>query len=91
VGHLGLIGWVVFGAIAGWVASIIAGNNERQGCLGNIIVGVAGAFLGGLIMQLATGAGITFGWDWRSMLVAVLGAVVLLLITGASRRGRRRR
>jgi uncharacterized membrane protein YeaQ/YmgE (transglycosylase-associated protein family) len=39
----GIISWIVFGALAGWVASMIAGDNARQGWLGNIIVGIIGA------------------------------------------------
>ena len=86
---MGLIAWIVFGALAGWVASIIAGTSRRQGCLVDIIVGVAGAFLGGLIMELATGHGIGFGFNLSSFIVAVVGAIILLVITGASRRRRR--
>jgi uncharacterized membrane protein YeaQ/YmgE (transglycosylase-associated protein family) len=64
----------------GWVASIIAGTNERQGCLMNIIIGVAGAFVGGLLSSLLFSSSVTFGWDIQSFAVAVLGAVLLLLI-----------
>ncbi len=86
---MGLVAWVVFGALAGWVASIIAGTNRRQGCLFDVIVGVVGAFIGGLIMELATGRGISFGFNPTSFVVAVVGAIILLVITGATRRGRR--
>ena len=48
----GIISWIVFGALAGWVASMIAGDDARQGWLGNIIVGIIGAFIGGLIFSL---------------------------------------
>lgn len=88
---MSVLSWVLFGALAGWVASILAGTNQRQGCLMNIVVGVAGAILGGFIMKLATGTPMSFGWDWGSFVVAVVGAVVLLAVTGASRRSRRRR
>ena len=86
---MGIISWIVFGALAGWVASIIAGISRRQGCLTNIVVGVVGAFIGGIIMQFVTGSGFEFGFDPRSFMVAVLGAIVLLVITGMSRRKRR--
>jgi uncharacterized membrane protein YeaQ/YmgE (transglycosylase-associated protein family) len=85
---MGLLTWLIFGALAGWVASLIMGTNQRQGCIMNIIVGVAGAFVGGFIMQLATGRGIAVGFDLGSFLIAVVGAIVLLAIFGATRRGR---
>jgi uncharacterized membrane protein YeaQ/YmgE (transglycosylase-associated protein family) len=85
------LSWIVFGALAGWVASLLAGTNERQGCLMNILVGVAGALVGGFVMELSTGEGFSFGWTWRSFLVAVLGAVLLLAVTGVAGLGRRRR
>jgi uncharacterized membrane protein YeaQ/YmgE (transglycosylase-associated protein family) len=83
---MGILGWIIFGALAGWVASMLAGTNERQGCIMNIIVGVIGAFLGGFLVELLTGTGISFGWDWRSFIVAVLGSILLLFITGAMRK-----
>ena len=85
---MGIIAWIVFGAIAGWVASLIAGTSRRQGCVTDIIVGVIGAFLGGLIMDLASGRRISFGFNLSSFLVAVVGAIILLVITGATRRRR---
>ena len=59
----GIISWIVFGALAGWVASMIAGDNARQGWLGNIIVGIIGAFIGGLIFSLFGGGTFTLGWS----------------------------
>ena len=83
---MGLLSWVVFGALAGWVASIIVGTNSRQGCLTNIIVGVAGAFVGGLLSDILFGQDVMFTWSWRSFGVAVLGAVILLVIFTRRRR-----
>jgi uncharacterized membrane protein YeaQ/YmgE (transglycosylase-associated protein family) len=77
---MGLVSWIIFGALAGWVASLIVGNSSRQGCLMNIIVGVVGAFVGGLIAQWVFNQSIVFDWSWRSFGIAVLGAVVLLVI-----------
>jgi len=87
---MGILSWILFGALAGWVASILAGTNQRQGCLMNVVVGVAGAILGGFVMELVTRSPVSIGWDWRSFVVAVVGAVLLLTITGASKRNRRR-
>ena len=82
---MGILVWIVFGALAGGVAGMIAGS-KRAGCLYNIIIGVVGAFVGGLIMQFITGESFNFIFDWRSFLVAVVGAIVLLAVTGATKR-----
>ena len=86
---MGIIAWLIFGALAGWVASMIAGTNERMGCLLNIIVGIAGAFIGGFVYSLLTGTEFIARFDITSFLVAVAGAVLLLfLLTGLRGRGR---
>lgn len=76
---LGIIGWIVLGGLAGWIASMIAGNNARQGLVGNIIVGIIGAFIGGFVVGLFGGQGVT-GFNIGSFLTALLGAVILLFI-----------
>ncbi|MFN8664664.1 MAG: GlsB/YeaQ/YmgE family stress response membrane protein [Thermomicrobiales bacterium] len=77
----GIISWIVFGALAGWVASMIAGDNARQGWLGNIIVGIIGAFIGGLVFGFLFGGGqFTLGWNVGSFIAAVIGAIILLAI-----------
>ena len=81
--------WIIFGAIAGWIASIITGRNKQMGAIANVVVGVIGAFLGGYIMQFFGGPGVT-GFNLPSLLVAIVGAVVLLFIVGLFT-GRRRR
>lgn len=73
------IGWVVFGALAGWVASFVLKDKQR-GCITNMVVGILGAFLAGFIYQISTGRTWDFGWHWSSFGIAVLGALVLLLI-----------
>ena len=73
----GIISWIIFGALAGWVASMIAGDNARQGWLGNIIVGIIGAFIGGFLFNIIGAPGVT-GFNVWSILVAFIGAVVLL-------------
>lgn len=82
---MNFIVWIIFGALAGWVASIIMKTNEQQGAIGNIVVGIVGAFLGGWIMQLFGSKGVT-GFNLKSFFVAVLGSVVLLAIFKAVRR-----
>lgn len=82
---MGLFAWIVLGGIAGWLASIIAGNNEEQGLFGNIVIGILGAFIGGFLINLLGGEGIT-GFNPWSLLVAVMGATLLLFILRRFRR-----
>jgi uncharacterized membrane protein YeaQ/YmgE (transglycosylase-associated protein family) len=74
---MGLLSWIVLGGLAGWVASIIAGNNASQGLLGNIVVGIIGAFVGGFVFSFFGGAGVT-GFNLYSFGVALVGAVLTL-------------
>lgn len=77
--------WIIFGALAGWIASIVMGKNNQMGALANIIVGIIGAWLGGWIMGLFGYQGVT-GFNLPSILIAIGGAVVLLFIVGLVRR-----
>jgi len=79
---MGFIAWVVFGAIVGWVANIVVGGpyRRRQGCLLSIIVGVVGAALGGLLYRAFTGQEKTWEFDFPSLGIAAIGAIVLLVI-----------
>lgn len=81
---MSIILWIIFGALAGWIASMIAGTNAQQGALLNIVVGIIGAFLGGLLMSLFGANGVT-GFNIYSLLVAIGGAVVLLSLVKAVR------
>ena len=74
---MNIILWIIFGALAGWIASIIMRTNAEQGAIANIIIGIIGAFIGGALARMFGGAGVT-GFNLGSVLVAVLGAVVLL-------------
>ena len=78
---MGCLSWIVLGALAGWIASIIMGRNDRQGCITNIVVGVIGSGIGGWIVGFFGGTGVT-GFNLYSIFVAILGAVVLLAIVG---------
>lgn len=81
---LGILGWIVLGALAGWIASIITGTSSRQGCLMDIVVGIVGALVGGFVFGLLGGTGVT-GFNLGSLIVAVIGAVIVLLIYKAIR------
>lgn len=82
---MGFLGWIIIGALAGWIASMLTGNNEKMGAGANIVVGIIGGFIGGLAMNLLGGSGIT-GFNLWSLLVAVIGSVILLWIVNAIKR-----
>ena len=81
---------IVVGGILGWLASIVMRTDAQQGIVMNVVVGIIGALLGGLLLSgLIGGAPITSGaFDIRSLLVSFLGAVILLAIVNLFRRGR---
>ena len=79
---MGIIGLIIFGGIVGWLASLVMHTDKEQGLVMNIVVGIIGSMLGGFIMKLFGGAGIT-GFNLYSVAVGVLGAVVLIVIVRA--------
>jgi uncharacterized membrane protein YeaQ/YmgE (transglycosylase-associated protein family) len=82
---MGILLWIIFGALVGWLASMFMGTNAQQGSLGNIILGIIGAVVGGFIMNFFGQEGIT-GFNLYSTVVAVIGAVVVINIGRAIRR-----
>lgn len=74
---MGILGWIILGGVAGWLASYIAGTNASMGIVTNVIVGIVGALIGGFLFSWFGGTGIT-GFNLWSLLVALVGAVVLL-------------
>lgn len=78
---MNILAWIIFGALAGWIASIIMKKNKKMGAIANIVVGIAGAFIGGYIMEFFGAEGVT-GFNFYSLFVAILGAAVLLWILG---------
>ncbi|PIP27613.1 MAG: GlsB/YeaQ/YmgE family stress response membrane protein [Candidatus Moranbacteria bacterium CG23_combo_of_CG06-09_8_20_14_all_39_10] len=79
---MGIIIWVIFGALVGWVASMVMGSGG--GLVWDVIVGIIGAVLGGWLMSFLGESGVT-GFNLYSFLVALLGAVVLIAIVRALR------
>ncbi len=73
----GIIGWIILGGIAGWIASKIMKTDAQQGILLNIVVGIIGGLLGGFLLSLL-GFDVAGGGLFFSMLTAVLGACILL-------------
>jgi uncharacterized membrane protein YeaQ/YmgE (transglycosylase-associated protein family) len=76
---MGLISWVVMGLLAGALARFLTPGDDSMGCISTVIVGVVGAFVGGFIATLL-GFGGFRAFDIYSLVVATLGAVVLLLV-----------
>jgi len=87
---VGIVSWLLFGLVAGLVARAITPGRHRIGCLPTLAVGLVGALVGGLIGDVVLGHKVHFGWDLGPFLLAVLGAVVLLLAL-EKLGGRRRR
>jgi uncharacterized membrane protein YeaQ/YmgE (transglycosylase-associated protein family) len=84
---IGIIAWIIIGLIAGYLASHIV-NKSGEGMLLDIILGIIGAFIGGVIFRAVGSSGVT-GFNIWSIFVAVIGAVVLLVIYHAIRGQRR--
>jgi uncharacterized membrane protein YeaQ/YmgE (transglycosylase-associated protein family) len=78
---MGIIAWLVVGLIAGWLAGMMMGG-RGFGVVGNIVVGILGAIIGGFLGSALFGVDVN-GINVQSILVAFLGAVVLLLILRA--------
>jgi uncharacterized membrane protein YeaQ/YmgE (transglycosylase-associated protein family) len=75
---MSILAWVVLGLIAGFIGSKIV-NRQGAGCLLDIVLGIVGAFVGGIIFTAIGGHGVT-GFNLWSMFVAIVGAVVVLVI-----------
>ena len=72
---MGILMWIVLGGMAGWIASMMM--KSGQGVLGDIILGIVGAVIGGFVMNLFGQSGVT-GFNIYSILVSVVGAVILI-------------
>ena len=83
---INIIVWIIVGAIAGWLASIVMKTNQQQGLLMDIIVGIIGGFIGGFVLDLLGGGGAVTGLNIGSILTAFIGAVILLALLRAIRR-----
>ena len=81
---LGIIVWLIVGGIVGWLASLIMRTDAQQGILLNIVVGIVGAFIAGLIFS---GGSINQEITISTFLYSLLGAVILLAIVNLIRRG----
>lgn len=82
---MGILAWIVFGLIAGALAKWIMPGEDPGGCVLTMVIGIAGALIGGFIGTRLGFGGIN-GFDFRSMLIAVLGSILLLWIYRLTRR-----
>ncbi|MHB8761183.1 MAG: GlsB/YeaQ/YmgE family stress response membrane protein [Coriobacteriia bacterium] len=82
---MGILGWIVVGILAGVLAKAIMPGDQDLGILMTMALGIVGAILGGWVMSMITGTGIT-GFDLRTILVATVGALAVLAIVGMVRR-----
>jgi uncharacterized membrane protein YeaQ/YmgE (transglycosylase-associated protein family) len=83
--------WLLFGALVGWLASLVMRTDAQQGLLLNIVVGIVGAFLGGLVFNFLGISGSSINnntFSLGGLLVAFIGAIILLAIVNLVRRGR---
>ncbi|MBC7707596.1 GlsB/YeaQ/YmgE family stress response membrane protein [Polaromonas sp.] len=86
---MNIISWIILGALAGWIASIITKTNESQGAIGNILTGVVGAFIGGFLLDLFTRGDTASSFNFATLITATVGAVILISIMKAVRRPHR--
>jgi uncharacterized membrane protein YeaQ/YmgE (transglycosylase-associated protein family) len=85
---MGFIAWLIVGGIVGWLASLVMKTDAQQGIFLNIVVGIVGAFVAGLVISPMLGVGtINQGISIASILVSLVGAIVLLAIVNLFRRG----
>ena len=77
---MGIITWIVFGLIAGIIAKLLMPGRDPGGCIVTMLLGITGAFVGGFLYRLLTGREVFFRFDLGSLVVAVLGAIVILAL-----------
>lgn len=77
---MSLLAWIVLGLIAGLLARVLLPGRDPGGCIFTILVGIAGALLGGWLSTLLGFGGLAGGLDLRNLAIAVLGAIVLLIL-----------
>jgi uncharacterized membrane protein YeaQ/YmgE (transglycosylase-associated protein family) len=87
---INILAWIIVGGIAGWLASLVV-QGTGLGVIGDIIVGIVGALIGGFLLSLLLPGTFGFtGFNIGSLIVAFIGAVILLLIVKAVGVGRHR-
>ena len=82
---MNILVWIIMGALAGWIASLVMGTDAQQGAVMNIVIGIVGSFIAGIIVTLLTKGNADFvstisGFNLRSLLFSTLGAIVLIAL-----------
>jgi uncharacterized membrane protein YeaQ/YmgE (transglycosylase-associated protein family) len=85
---IGVIGWIIIGALAGWIGSKVMGTNARQGAVANIVIGIIGALVGGFITHRFFGDNLGNNGLVASFGVALLGSCIVIAIVKAVSRAR---
>lgn len=80
---MGIISWLVVGAIAGWLAGYLVKGDEGLGVIGRIVLGIVGALVGGFVAGLLTGGDYVTGINITTIIVAVIGAVIVVVAWNA--------
>jgi uncharacterized membrane protein YeaQ/YmgE (transglycosylase-associated protein family) len=75
---IGILGWVIIGALAGWAGSKVMGTDARQGGIANVFIGIVGALLGGFVAQRVFGANLGNNGYLTSFGVALLGSCLVI-------------
>lgn len=84
---MGILSWILVGLVAGMLAKWIMPGDQKAGFFVTMALGIIGGLVGGYVMSLFTGEGVT-GFNLTSLLVATVGALVVLLVYGFVRKGR---
>jgi len=85
---VGILGWIILGLAAGAIAKLILPGRQGGGWLITLLLGVVGALLGGFLGSVLFGVGLEDFWSIQTWLLAIVGAIIVLLIYGLVTRGR---
>jgi uncharacterized membrane protein YeaQ/YmgE (transglycosylase-associated protein family) len=77
---VGILSWIVVGLVAGVIAKLLLPGRDPGGCIITMLIGIAGAILGGFLVGLFVGGNVVTGVNVTTILVAVVGAIILLLL-----------